>query len=162
MILLKRILVATDFSEASHVALTYGRTLARTFGASLHLLHVMENPFLRATPVDPHVFKAETMRHLGEQLTDDDRTMLGAVAALEISDYPAEAIVTFAEARQVDLVVMGTHSRGAMAQLLVGSVAEKVVRTAPCPVLTVRHPERDFVVADAPVTTAHSTPGGLS
>ena len=62
----------------------------------------------------------------------------------------------------IDLIVMGTHGRGAIAQLLVGSVAEKVVRTAPCPVLTVRHPEREFVVPDAADTTANQEPGGLS
>ena len=59
-------------------------------------------------------------------------------------------------------IVMGTHGRGAIAQLLVGSVAEKVVRTAPCPVLTVRHPEHEFVVPDAADTTANQKPGGLS
>ena len=53
MILLKQILVATDFGPASEVALTYGRALARTFGASLHLLHVIENPFLRPSAADP-------------------------------------------------------------------------------------------------------------
>jgi nucleotide-binding universal stress UspA family protein len=51
---------------------------------------------------------------------------------------------------------MGTHGRGAIAQLLVGSVAEKVVRTAPCPVLTVRHPEHEFVVPDALVAVARA------
>ena len=58
-----------------------------------------------------------------------------------MSDNPAEEIVKYAAEHDVGLIVMGTHGRGAMAQLLVGSVAEKVVRTAPCPVLTVRHPE---------------------
>ena len=58
---------------------------------------------------------------------------------------------------------MGTHGRGAMAQMLMGSVAEKVVRTAPCPVLTVRHPEREFVVPDrAGVDCAMQQPGGVS
>ena len=55
---------------------------------------------------------------------------------LETSDHPAEEIVKYATAHNVDLIVMGTHGRGAIAQLLVGSVAERVVRTAPCPVLT--------------------------
>jgi nucleotide-binding universal stress UspA family protein len=162
MILLKQILVPIDFSDASEVALDYGRALARTFGASLHLLHVMENPFLRPMAVDPYVFKAAAAKHLGERLTDDDRTALHANAVLETSDNAAEEIVKYAKAHAIDLIVMGTHGRGAMAQLLVGSVAEKVVRTAPCPVLTVRHPEHEFVVPDAADTIANQTPGDLS
>jgi nucleotide-binding universal stress UspA family protein len=162
MILLKQILVPIDFGEASEVALDYGRALARTFGASLHLLHVMENPFLRPTAADPSVLKAAAAKHLGERLTDDDRAALHATAVLETSDKPAEEIVKYAKAHAIDLVVMGTHGRGTMAQLLVGSVAERVVRTAPCPVLTVRHPEHEFVVPEAADTTANPGLGGLS
>ena len=154
MILLKQILVATDYSDPSEAALEYGRELARTFGASLHLLHVMENLFLRPVPGDPYVLKAAAQRHLGERLTDHDHAELHAVAAIETSDNPSDAIVRYAKAHAVDLIVMGTHGRGAMAQLFVGSVAERVVRTAPCPVLTVRHPEHEFVVPDASRTIA--------
>ena len=56
----------------------------------------------------------------------------------------------------INLIIIGTHGRGAVAHLLMGSVAERVVRTAPCPVLTVRHPEHEFVVPDALTTTAHA------
>jgi nucleotide-binding universal stress UspA family protein len=160
MILLKHILVATDFSDPSEVALDYGRALARTFGASLHLLHVMENLFLRPVPGDPYVLKAASQKHLNERLTDEDRTSLRAVAALETSDSPADAIVKYAKAHDIELIVMGTHGRGTVARLFVGSVAERVVRMAPCPVLTVRHPEHDFVVPDASETTEKA--GGLS
>ena len=162
MILLKQILVATDFSDASGVALDYGRALARTFGASLHLLHVMENMFLRPVPVDPYQMKAAMMKRLTERLTGEDRGALHATAILETSDNAAEEIVKYAKSHNVDLIVLGTHGRGAVAQLLVGSVAEKVVRTAPCPVLTVRHPEREFVVPDAIDPTADQETGGLS
>ena len=157
MIRLTQILVATDFSDASQAALDYGRALARTFGASLHVLHVMENTFLRPVPGDPYVLKAAAVKHLTERITDDDRTRLNAVATLETSDNPAEEIVKFAAGHDVGLIVMGTHGRSSMERLLVGSVAEKVVRTAPCPVLTVRHPEHEFVVNDA---NTHA--GGLS
>jgi nucleotide-binding universal stress UspA family protein len=58
-------------------------------------------------------------------------------------------IVGYAKENDVDLIIMGTHGRGAIAHLLMGSVAERVVRTAPCPVLTVRHPEHEFVLPDA-------------
>ena len=162
MIRLTQILVATDFGEASGVAMDYGRALARTFGSSLHLLHVMENSFLRPSPADPHELKTATATRLSLHLTDDDRATLHAIAVLKTSDNPAEEIVKYAKAHHIDLVVMGTHGRGAMAQLLMGSVAEKVVRTAPCPVLTVRHPEREFVVPDAADTTANLESGGRS
>ena len=103
----------------------YGRALARTFGASLHLLHVAENPFLRPTAADPHALKAATLRRLAGRLTDDDKDALHATAVLETSDDPADAIVKYAGAHGIDLIVMGTHGRGVVAQILVGSVAEK-------------------------------------
>jgi nucleotide-binding universal stress UspA family protein len=68
------------------------------------------------------------------------------------SDAPADEIVTFAKTMAADLIVMGTHCRAGVSHLLMGSVAERVIRTAPCPVLTVRHPEREFVVMDAPAS----------
>ena len=138
----------------------YGRALARTFGASLHLLHVMENLFLRPVPGDPYLMKAATVKRVSERLTDDDRASLHATAVLETSDHAAEEIVEYAKTHNIDLIVMGTHGRGAMAQLLAGSVAEKVVRTAPCPVLTVRHPEHEFVVPDVAGTTTNQIAGG--
>jgi nucleotide-binding universal stress UspA family protein len=163
MIVLKHLLVATDFGEASVAALAYGRELASTFGAKLHVMHVMENLFLRPVPGDPHVLKASTAQRLEDCLTVDDRTTLGARAVIETSDTPADAIVTYAKSANIDLIVMGTHGRRAVAQLLMGSVAERVVRTASCPVLTVRHPEHEFVLPDDPGDTPlHQKPGGPS
>jgi nucleotide-binding universal stress UspA family protein len=162
MILLKQILVATDFSEASDAAMDYGRALAQTFGASLHLLHVVENHFLRPTAADPNQITAATRQHLLDRLTDHDRTALHAIASLKTSDRPAQEIVEYAKMHHIDLIVMGTHGRGAVAQLLVGSVAEMVVRTAPCPVLTVRSPERDFVVRETPDTRVTPSTGSRS
>jgi K+-sensing histidine kinase KdpD len=69
---------------------------------------------------------------------------------LDTSDQPAEAITRYATSEDVDLIVMGTQGRSGLSHLLAGSVAERVVRHAPCPVLTVRHPEHEFVVPDAP------------
>ena len=161
MILLKQVLVATDFGDASGVALAYGRAFARTFGASLHLLHVMENMFLRPVPVDPYQMKAALMQRLTDRLTGEDRAALHATAVLETSDNTAAEIVTYAKTRDIDLIVLGTHGRGAVERLLVGSVAEKVVRTAPCPVLTVRHPEHEFVVPDATGITVNEELRGL-
>ena len=149
MIVLKNVLVATDFSPPSDAALAYGRALARTFGASLHLLHVVENYFLRPTAAAPYMIQEARTRMLHDQLTDEDRQRLGARAVLEVSDEPAETIAGYAKAHAIDLIVMGTHGRSRMERLLVGSVAEHVIRTAPCPVLTVRHPEHEFVVPDS-------------
>jgi nucleotide-binding universal stress UspA family protein len=129
--------------------LTYARALARSFGARLHVLHLTENLFLRPTGCDPHAVRAAVLRTLEERLTADDRTHLHAQVVVETSDEPADAIIQYARSANIDLIVMGTHGRSGLSHLLVGSVAERVVRTAPCPVLTVRHPEHEFVVPDA-------------
>ena len=142
------ILVPTDFGEASDTALSYGRTLAHTFGGRLHLLHVMENYFMRPIVADPRALDAAARRQLGERLTPTDRDTLGASAVLEVSDHTAAAIVEYANASHIDFIVMGTHSRQSMERLLTASVAEHVVRTASCPVLTVRHPVREVIVDD--------------
>jgi nucleotide-binding universal stress UspA family protein len=163
MIALKKILVATDFSEPSDAALAYGRELARTFGASLTVLHVVDNILTRAYGVDGVVLadpefqreiETSAQRQVDAVLFDEDRKMLGAVGLVITSNSPSAAIVTYARDASVDLIVMGTHGRGAIAQLLMGSVAERVVRIAPCPVLTVRHPEHEFVLPDALVAIA--------
>jgi nucleotide-binding universal stress UspA family protein len=148
MIVLRNILVAMDFEPASDAALKYGRALARTFGARLHLLHVAENDFLRPSVTDPRVLNTALARRLSERLTAEDLADRGACARLEVADRPADAITGYAKREHIDLIVMGTHGRTGVTHMLTGSVAEHVVRTAPCPVLTVRHPEREFVLAD--------------
>jgi nucleotide-binding universal stress UspA family protein len=164
MMALKNVLVATDFGEASDRALEYGRELARTFGAGLHVLHVVENVVLRyATEagyinfpdIQVQVEEAARLR-LNKLVTADDRATLRVIPALRTSNRPAAEIVNYAGAEHIDLVVMGTHGRGAVAHLLMGSVAERVVRTAPCPVLTVHAAEHDFLAADALVAVARA------
>jgi nucleotide-binding universal stress UspA family protein len=157
MVSLARILVATDFGAASETALNHGRELSRTVGASLHLLHVLENFFLRATAADPRHLEAAALRRLLDCLSDDDRRILHARSVVEISDHPAHTIVAYARAADVDLIVMGTHGRSAIDRLFLGSVAERVMRTAPCPVLTVRCPERHTLGPDTNSET-HSGP----
>jgi nucleotide-binding universal stress UspA family protein len=149
MIVLKHVLVATDFSPPSDAALTYGRALAQLFGATLHLLHVTENDFLRSTPADPQAVGAGLKRALSARLTDEDRRTLHARAIVEVSDAAEHAIVEYARHEPIDLIVVGTHGRTGVSHALIGSVAERVVRTAPCPVLTVRHPEHEFVFSDS-------------
>jgi nucleotide-binding universal stress UspA family protein len=149
MVQINNLLVAVNFDETSNIALVYARGLAKNFGARLHILHVMENLFLRPMANDPRAIEAGITRRLLDCLTDEDRTAFHAVPVIRKSDAPADEIVKYARSEGIDLIVMGTHGRPGVAHLLMGSVAEKVVRTAPCPVLTLRHPEREFVVADA-------------
>jgi universal stress protein A len=149
MIALRHVLVPTDFGQAAEAALAYGRTLARMFGADLHLLHVMDNTFFRPAAADPLTVKATAYRQLQARLTPADCSELHARATVEVSDDPDQVIVEYAHAWKIGLIVMGTHGRQGAAHVLMGSVAERVVRKAPCPVLTVRQPEREFVVEDA-------------
>jgi nucleotide-binding universal stress UspA family protein len=165
MIALKRILVATDFGEASEVALNYGREFARLFGADIEVLHVADSIAARGFGADGFVpnygelqreVDAAARRQLDALVTDEDRTMLNAKPVLLTSSATALTIVQYAKESKADLILLGTHGRGPMAHLLVGSVAERVVRFAPCPVLTVRHPEREFVLPDALVAVARA------
>jgi nucleotide-binding universal stress UspA family protein len=159
MIALKKILVATDFSEPSKAALAYGRELARSFGAALTLIHVVDDTMARAYGIDGGVlltdpgmqrqFEASALEQVNAALDEEDRTQLKATGVVLASVTPALAIVSYAGEANIDLIVMGTRGRGGVAHLLMGSVSEKVVQTAPCPVLTVRHPEREFVLPDA-------------
>jgi nucleotide-binding universal stress UspA family protein len=135
-----RILVPTDFSRPSDAALTHARSLAGSTGATLHVLHVVDNLFLRAVLADPRDYETAALRQLQDRVPVDDRGA-PAILVVERSDEPAAEITSYAHAHSIDLIVMGTHGRGRMAHLLLGSVAEKVARTAPCPVLTMRdHP----------------------
>ena len=158
MVTLKKILVATDFGDAAEVAFAYGRELARSFGASLEVLHVADNVLARGFAAEGYMasypelqrdVEESAARQLNALVSEEDRALLGARTVVRTSTSPALAIVEYARDANIDLIIMGTHGRGAMAHLLMGSVAERVVRTAPCPVLTVRHPEHEFVLPDA-------------
>jgi nucleotide-binding universal stress UspA family protein len=141
-----RILVPTDFSAPAEAALACGRELAHQFGASLHLIHVAENPFLRAVAGDPRSLEDSRVRWLQERLTEADRRQ-GAVAIVEGSDEPAKEILRYANSAQIDLIIMGTHGRTGLARVVLGSVTEAVVRTAPCPVLTMHAAETAAMAA---------------
>lgn len=164
MIALKNVLVATDFSDASTTALDYGRHFARMFGATLHVVHVVENVMARfaadAYPVVLPDLQKEVeeagQKKLLAALQNEDFTQLNAVAVVRTSAAPASAIAEYAKEAKVDLIILGTHGRGGVAHLLLGSVAERVVRIATCPVLTVRHPEREFIAPDALVTVGNA------
>ncbi len=154
-IALKQILVPTDFSEPSGVALKYGKALAENFGAALHLLHVIEPAAMYAPtffeglmPITANVqdeMEKAARQRLATLLAAEEHPGLRAEASV-LTGSPYIEIVRFAAERDIDLIVLGTHGRGPIAHMLLGGVAEKVVRNAPCPVLTVRHPEHEFVM----------------
>jgi universal stress protein A len=145
--LLKRILVPVDFSKDSLNAVTYAAEFAQPFGAELLLLYVVE-PIYYATPTDPYAVNAnvatliEEQRRLGEQ----QLARIGAdlekegqrFRALIKSGSPPQLITDTAKSQRASLIIMATHGRTGLAHMFMGSVAEKVVRTASCPVLTVR------------------------
>jgi len=147
MVRIQRILVPTDFSPTSDAALDYARDVAARFGATVHLLHVLEDPFVNG-PLVSEAYVTETpgvrttiiedaKARLTHRLTARDREAFAAHEEV-VFGRGAETIVEYAADRAIDLIVMGTHGRTGMAHLLLGSVAERVVRTAHCPVLTVR------------------------
>jgi nucleotide-binding universal stress UspA family protein len=155
MIALKNILVPHDFSETSEAAMKYAAELARTFGAKLHILHVSEKAvFEMATefPLGLDMSLEDAVRErLLKIMTNAEQRELNPVFQVE-SGTPYAEIVRYARDSAIDLIVMGTHGRGFVAHAVMGSVAERVVRHAPCPVLTVRHPEREFIAPEATVS----------
>ena len=142
----RTILVPTDFSQASEHALAHAQALARSFGGSLHLLHVVPDPVLASAWSEAYAYDLTT---LGERLRAEAQQQLaeraGAIGDVPVTTEalvgsPAALIALTAAERGVDLIVMGTHGRGGLTHFFMGSVAERIVRSAPCPVLTVRGP----------------------
>jgi nucleotide-binding universal stress UspA family protein len=147
-----KILVPTDFSESADAALAYAKTLAGCLGASLHLLHVFTDPYGPAMympevyvpmPEETRERALEDARaRLAERLNADEEAYFRGARAI-VSGLTAKQIVKYAADNGIALIVMGTHGRRGFSHLFLGSVAEHVVRTAPCPVLTVREARRD-------------------
>jgi universal stress protein A len=151
-----RILVPSDFSAASDAALEYARIVAAKFGATVYLLHVIEAPFVTGplgteayitdVPAVQQELFDDAKARLAHRVTADDRTRFNVVTDT-YGGTSARTIVDYANEHGIELIVMGTHGRSGMAHLLMGSVAERVIRTAPCPVLTVRQAPVPFAVA---------------
>jgi nucleotide-binding universal stress UspA family protein len=163
MIALRKILVATDFSESADAAVAYGRAFARTFDATLYLLHVVDDMYLRlgrdayaaVLPDLQEDVEREARQRLARIAADDELSSL-TVEMVITSGATAQAIVDYAEKETIQLIIVGTHGRSGVAHFFMGSVAERVVRTAHCPVLTVRRSERDFLTPDPAAASAHA------
>jgi nucleotide-binding universal stress UspA family protein len=153
MIDLHRIAVPTDFSKYSQTALTYAAAFAEKFGAELYLLHVVQDlaVFIPdmvtvAPPLAPSVDQlSAAVREALDRLVKEEHLQRFKVHKEVREGTPFYEIIRFAKEADIDLIVMGTHGHSGLAHVLLGSVTEKVVRKAPCPVLTVRHPEHEFV-----------------
>ena len=141
-----RIMVATDFSECSSQAVDYACGLASGLGSKLVLIHAIEPVYFAGAFYGPDASvpmlteeqrraAQEAMANLEEELKKRGVAVEDVVIA---SGPPHQMIIEEAADRKVDLIVVGTHGRGGVAHLLLGSVAERVVRTAECPVLTIR------------------------
>lgn len=145
----KRILVPTDFSETSDVATDYAIDMAFRYGASIRLVHVLEDLNYLAVYPEGYFDLPGPRQRLVDDATEHLQALVKKCEAARVdasssvlSGHAARTIVDEAAAPDVDLIVMGTHGRSGFAHLLLGSVAEKVVRSAPCPVLTVRRNPR--------------------
>ena len=152
MISLKKILLPTDFSEYSEAARDFACSLVEKFGAELHLLHVLQDlvamapePGMAFPPPGDYMQELEASarqaleKRPGESLSGD-HTVVREVR----HGSPFLEIIRYAKDNDIDLIVMGTHGRSGLAHVLLGSVAEKVVRKSPCPVLTVRPEAHKF------------------
>jgi len=152
MIELKRIMIATDFSPHARAAFRHALAIAQAFQSELILLHVLElNDMLsQLPPIGENYFtpaltqaQEEHIRQLGEAWLKDCGSTASRLLIRQGS--PFVEILAAAKEEEVDLLVVGTHGRGIIAHMLMGSVAERIVRKAACPVLTVREGEHEFV-----------------
>lgn len=154
-VVIKRILHPTDFSELSLHALSYARELAVLFDAQLFCLHVIDEAYQywsamgpESVPIGPGVedltamAEAQMARFADEHLVGLNYAPVTHVAA----GRPFAEIIRHARENTIDLIVLATHGRGGLVHVLLGSTAEKVVRKACCPVLTVRTSQHDFVM----------------
>ncbi len=144
---IKKILFLTDFMEGSSDALPYAVDLAKKYSARLYILHVIQDIALATGWHIPHISMDELYKEMEESAEKESKKML-AEELRGFTDYesaivrgpPADEIIEYSEKKGVDLIVMGTHGRRGLDRLIFGSTAEKVVRNARVPVLTVRIP----------------------
>jgi universal stress protein A len=150
---LQKILLPTDFSDYSAAATKYACELATKFDAELHLLHTLET-HLASTP--NFGLGLDLPKYVSESKAAAEKSLAGVldpawaasrtVVKAMVEGSPKTEIIAYARKHQIDLIVLATHGRSGLAHVLMGSVTESVVRTAPCPVLTVRPEGHQFVM----------------
>ncbi len=149
----KRILFATDFSDNSRYALTYAVSFAKQYDAMLYILHVIQQPSYPLGMYAEISFDAmdKFNRNISEAVEKEMKALrekelqgLAKYECLILQGTPFLEILRTAREREADLIVVGTHGRTGLDHVLFGSTAEKVVRRAPCPVLSVRLPGKEF------------------
>lgn len=150
---LKRILLPTDFSDYSKTATKYACELATKFDAELHLLHTLEiHPtstpeFVMGLSLPAYVQESKAAAEMTiHNVLDPKWAKGGKVIHKVVEGSPITEIISYARQHDIDLIVLTTHGRTGLSHALMGSVAENIVRTAPCPVLTVRPEGHQFVM----------------
>lgn len=146
----RNVLCPVDFSKSSDAALFFASSLARENGAVLHIVHVYEEPFAY-TDLSSYVPPAD-MQPAKDRLEMTRPTSDVSFLQEFIIGNPSDKLVEYADQNHVDLIVMGTHGRSGLNRILMGSVAENVIRRAPCPVMTIRQPPKK--VNEVPQTKA--------
>ena len=152
MVEIKNILFPTDFSEHSLLALPIALDLAGRYGAALHCLHVIDwgqefflaRPYISPCPIDEAAIQRSVEEQLCSFIQEQALPSDLAIKRTVVQGKPFVEIIHYCRQEEIDLIVLGTHGHSALASMLLGSVTEKVVRKAPCAVLTVRHPEHRF------------------
>lgn len=145
---IERILFPIDFSEGAMNALDYAISLAKEYNAKLYLLHVVHDVSMTAGWQVPHIRIDELYRSMEESASKElekccQEELKGVkdIEKIVLKGIPDDEILKVARDKKIDLIIIGTHGRTGIDRLLFGSTAEKVVRKAPCPVLSVRLPE---------------------
>jgi nucleotide-binding universal stress UspA family protein len=144
----EKILFPTDFSEGSFHALPYAADLSKHYNAKLYILHIVYDVFKATDSHIPHVSADELYREISDWAKkeidscciEEIRGLL-KVEKLIQQGIPHEEIINFAAKEKIDMIIMGTYGKKGIERFIFGSTAEKVVRNAPCPVMTVRVPE---------------------
>ena len=151
----KSILLPVDFSHSSDAALSFASSLAADSNAHLYLVHVGEDSAAYLAGYGGFAYTPDLSEKIAQENREALQEIKPTVSGLEyehryLSGDPAEEILAFAEQENVDMIVIGSHGRTGLSRLLLGSIAEAVVRGAKCPVLTVKQPSALTTEAEEP------------